>query len=198
MSDSNITKRALAQSLKELMEVQPIEKISVGSICSQCGLNRKSFYYHFKDKYELINWIYYTEFVEKAIEKQFDTSWNLFEEMCSYFYENRDFYNKTFRVEGQNSFSEYFFSLIFSIMSAHLADIFKDEPSVDPYAEFYTDALVCAIKKMGFPKRTPCSLMNSAVLSGLPSCGLPVKSLKIRNLRYSTYGTIIFFPGRQP
>ena len=67
--------------------------------------------------------------------------------MCSYFYENRDFYNKTFRVEGQNSFSEYFFSLIFSIMSAHLADIFKDEPSVDPYAEFYTDALVCAIKK---------------------------------------------------
>lgn len=94
MSDSNITKRALAQSLKELMEVQPIEKISVGSICSQCGLNRKSFYYHFKDKYELINWIYYTEFVEKAIEKQFDTSWNLFEEMCSYFYENRDFYNK--------------------------------------------------------------------------------------------------------
>lgn len=147
MSDSNITKRALAQSLKELMEVQPIEKISVGSICSQCGLNRKSFYYHFKDKYELINWIYYTEFVEKAIEKQFDTSWNLFEEMCSYFYENRAFYNKTFRVEGQNSFSEYFFSLIFSIMSAHLADIFKDEPSVDPYAEFYTDALVCAIKK---------------------------------------------------
>ena len=120
LSDSNITKRALAQSLKELMEVQPIEKISVGSICSQCGLNRKSFYYHFKDKYELINWIYYTEFVEKAIEKQFDTSWNLFEEMCSYFYENRDFYNKTFRVEGQNSFSEYFFSLIFSQLIINL------------------------------------------------------------------------------
>lgn len=147
MSDSNITKRALAQSLKDLMEVQPIEKISVGSICKQCGLNRKSFYYHFKDKYELINWIYYTEFVEKAMEKQFDSSWNLFEEMCNYFYENRDFYNKTFRVEGQNSFSEYFFSLIFSIMNSHLADMFADEPSVEPYAEFFTDALVCAIKK---------------------------------------------------
>ena len=56
MSNSNITKRALAQSLKELMEVQPIEKISVGSICSQCGLNRKSFYYHFKDIYDLVEW----------------------------------------------------------------------------------------------------------------------------------------------
>lgn len=147
MSDSNITKRALAQSLKQLMETQPIEKISVGSICSQCGLSRKSFYYHFKDKYELINWIYYTEFVEKVMEKQFDSSWSLFEEMCNYFYENRDFYNKTFRVESQNSFSEYFFSLIFSIMKAHLADLFDDEPSVDPYAEFFTDALVCVIKK---------------------------------------------------
>ena len=32
-------------------------------------------------------------------------------------------------------------------MKAHLADLFDDEPSVDPYAEFFTDALVCAIKK---------------------------------------------------
>lgn len=118
-----------------------------GKYLQSVRIKPQKFLLPFKDKYELINWIYYTEFVEKAIEKQFDTSWNLFEEMCSYFYENRDFYNKTFRVEGQNSFSEYFFSLIFSIMSAHLADIFKDEPSVDPYAEFYTDALVCAIKK---------------------------------------------------
>lgn len=197
MSDSNITKRALAQSLKELMEVQPIEKISVGSICSQCGLNRKSFYYHFKDKYELINWIYYTEFVEKAIEKQFDTSWNLFEEMCSYFYENRDFYNKTFRVEGQNSFSEYFFSLIFPLC-LHIWPIFLRTNHLWTPMRNSTQMRWSAPSKNGFPKRTPCSLMNSAVLSGLPSCGLPVKSLKIRNLRYSTYGTIIFFPGRQP
>lgn len=49
MADSYITKRALATSLRELMQEQPFDKISVSQICDGCGMNRKSFYYHFKD-----------------------------------------------------------------------------------------------------------------------------------------------------
>lgn len=64
MPDSLITKRALASSLKELMKTQPLTKISVGDICEKCGMNRKSFYYHFCDKYDLVNWIFDTEFSE--------------------------------------------------------------------------------------------------------------------------------------
>ncbi|MGI6028090.1 MAG: TetR/AcrR family transcriptional regulator [Candidatus Heteroscillospira sp.] len=45
IADSNITKRALAQALKDLMETQPFEKISVAEICEACEMNRKSFYY---------------------------------------------------------------------------------------------------------------------------------------------------------
>ena len=58
MADSNITKNALATSLKKLMREKPFEKISVSDICDDCGMNRKSFYYHFKDKYDLVNWIF--------------------------------------------------------------------------------------------------------------------------------------------
>ena len=58
MADSNITKRALAAALKELMEQKPFSKINVAEICEKCGMNRKSFYYHFKDKYDLVNWIF--------------------------------------------------------------------------------------------------------------------------------------------
>ena len=53
MADSNITKKALASALKELMETVPFSKISIGDICEKCDMNRKSFYYHFKDKYDL-------------------------------------------------------------------------------------------------------------------------------------------------
>ena len=63
MADSNITKRALAQAMKGLMAKQPFSKISVGDICEACGMNRKSFYYHFRDKYDLVNWIFYSEFL---------------------------------------------------------------------------------------------------------------------------------------
>ena len=55
MPDSNITKKALAMAMKELMEQIPFSKISVSDICEKCGMNRKSFYYQFKDKYDLGN-----------------------------------------------------------------------------------------------------------------------------------------------
>ena len=41
MADSNITKRALASSLKELMETMPFEKINVGDICEKCDMEVK-------------------------------------------------------------------------------------------------------------------------------------------------------------
>lgn len=68
MPDSSITKRALAAALKQLMSEKPLQKISVGDICETCSMNRKSFYYHFKDKYDLVNWIFYTEYPGQSVE----------------------------------------------------------------------------------------------------------------------------------
>lgn len=48
MADSNITKNALASSLKLLMTQKPFSKINVNDICEGCGMNRKSFYYHLR------------------------------------------------------------------------------------------------------------------------------------------------------
>ena len=49
---SQITKRALEQSLKNLLLQKPLTKITVGDIAEDCGINRMTFYYHFKDIYE--------------------------------------------------------------------------------------------------------------------------------------------------
>ncbi len=58
MSNSNITKKAIATAFKGLMETKPFNKISITDITDGCGLNRQSFYYHYNDKYDLINWIF--------------------------------------------------------------------------------------------------------------------------------------------
>ncbi len=56
--ESLSTKRLIAQSLKELSEEKPFDKISVGEIAARSNVNRQTFYYHFQDKYDLLKWIY--------------------------------------------------------------------------------------------------------------------------------------------
>lgn len=147
MPDSNITKRALATALKSLMNAKPFAKISVGDICEFCDMNRKSFYYHFKDKYDLVNWIYYTECLIPLKEKGYDTSWDLMDDLCEYFYENHEFYRKTLNFEGQNSFSEYFRDIIVLILQDEIKTIFGNNNENAFYVDFYADAFLAAIKR---------------------------------------------------
>ena len=50
---SQLTKRALEESLKKLLLKKPLTKITINDIAEDCGINRMTFYYHFKDKYDL-------------------------------------------------------------------------------------------------------------------------------------------------
>src|SRR5574344_2031238 len=53
---NQITKRALSQSLKKLLGVKPLDKITVTDIVEDCGVNRQTFYYHFQDMADLVEW----------------------------------------------------------------------------------------------------------------------------------------------
>ena len=53
---SQVTKRALEASLKKLLLEKPLHKITVSDITDDCGINRMTFYYHFKDIYDLVEW----------------------------------------------------------------------------------------------------------------------------------------------
>jgi AcrR family transcriptional regulator len=49
-----ITKLAIRESLIELMQEQPISKISVKMLCEAADINRSTFYAHYKDQYALL------------------------------------------------------------------------------------------------------------------------------------------------
>jgi len=67
---SNITKIAVAQSLKRMLLIKDLDKITISDITNDCGINRQTFYYHFKDIYDLLEWIFANEVVKK-IEKEY-------------------------------------------------------------------------------------------------------------------------------
>lgn len=147
MADSNITKRALASALKELMAEMPFSKITVADICERCDMNRKSFYYHFRDKYDLVNWIYDTEFIAVARGKKYDSSWAHLDDVCQYFYRNRDFYRKALMIQGQNSFSEHFREMVRPVFSEGLRDILGESKVLEFHINFFTDAFLCTLER---------------------------------------------------
>ncbi|MGH0052312.1 MAG: TetR/AcrR family transcriptional regulator C-terminal domain-containing protein [Sphaerochaetaceae bacterium] len=109
MSTSQITKRALADSLKECVKTTPFEKISITDICKDCGLNRKSFYYHFHDKYALAIWIFEDE-LGSSIKKDMDfqsATFPLVLQICTYFEENRVFYANVLQSVGPHTLRDH-------------------------------------------------------------------------------------------
>jgi probable dihydroxyacetone kinase regulator len=154
MPDSSITKKALAEAIKELMTDKPFSKISVGDICKKCDMNRNSFYYHFKDKYDLVNWIFYHEFFGTVGVKQYDDSRAFFDDMCVYFYDNRQFYTKVLEVSGQNSFRDYFREMINPIITQYIKEVFLKNENAEFFTTFYSDAILMAI--MRWLMTTPC------------------------------------------
>ena len=145
MSEANVTKNALAASMKKLMRMRPFEKISVSDICNDCGINRKSFYYHFRDKYDLVNWIFYVGFIEELNLTSYDNGWQLMKDMCGYFYREREFYRAALKIEGQNSFKDYLIDTVTPIAAFFMQDILPHNDDDNFFISFVTDALLTSI-----------------------------------------------------
>lgn len=95
----------LAESFKELALKQPIEKITIKEITDRAGVIRPTFYNHFQDKYELLEWIITRELmnpVEPLIQNGMvnEALVLLFTEIEK----EKEFYTRASRLEGQNSF----------------------------------------------------------------------------------------------
>ena len=58
---AEITKLWIADKMRELMKHKSIDKIRVTEICKAADIERPTFYYHFKDKYDLVAWMFCTE-----------------------------------------------------------------------------------------------------------------------------------------
>lgn len=145
MADSMVTKKAMATALKELMSEEPFREISVGDICDRCQMNRKSFYYHFRDKYALIDWIFDTEFGETVQQTQ--TMWDIFEALCCYLYDNRRFYRKALKIEGQDAFSARLREWCRYGIEVRLQTATSQTNLSAFQLDFCADAFLCAVKR---------------------------------------------------
>lgn len=130
MSNNSITKEAIANGLKDLLMVRTLAKISVKDITDYCNISRNTFYYHFQDKYELINWIFYTDMLKNV--NSFDDPRKVvdsFVNVCKCLYTNRKFYLACFQYVGQNSLYEYLYDFYYKLWEINI-DICYSEAGV--------------------------------------------------------------------
>lgn len=107
MESSDSIEVRLANSLKALAVREPFEKITIKKITDGAGVIRVTFYNHFQDKYELLEWIMRTEILDPV---RILVQNEMFREAIVLIFTNmqkeKEFYTHVARMEGQNSFAE--------------------------------------------------------------------------------------------
>ena len=147
MADSNITKSALASALKELMETTPFAKITVSDICAKCNMNRKSFYYHFKDIYDLVDWIL-VEDASKILEgrQSFETWDEAYLDILHRLQENKTLVLNVYRSVGREQVEQYLYRLLDPVLkeftNRECQDITVQDADKQFVVDFYKYALV--------------------------------------------------------
>ena len=69
MMSSLTTKRAIAYAFKDLLKEKAFNKITVNDIAKECDINRQTFYYHFQDIRDLVEWTCLDE-VDNILKKK--------------------------------------------------------------------------------------------------------------------------------
>ena len=101
------TKRLLADTLKEMLSRMPLEKVRIEELCQECGIDRRTFYYHFKDKYDLVAWIYQQDYEAALRDTGGRYSEELIQKVLQRMNSHRAFYRKAFLDKSQNTITRY-------------------------------------------------------------------------------------------
>ena len=114
---SQITKNALENSLKKLLLEKPLSKITVKDIAEDCGISRMTFYYHFRDVYELVEWSCYED-ASRALEgKKHYSDWKEgFYQIFLAVKENKPFVLNVYHSVSREQIENYLFRLTFDLI----------------------------------------------------------------------------------
>ena len=114
-------KNRLADAMKLCMKSAPLEKITVGEIVGACGTTRQTFYRHFKDKYDLVNW-YFDKILLESFEHMGEGR-TVYEGLVNKFHyieKEKMFFRAAFKNDDQNNLRDHDFHLILSFYTERI------------------------------------------------------------------------------
>ncbi len=143
----NRTKYELEASLKKLLLQKPLDKITINDLTTDCGISRMAFYYHFKDIYDLVEWVC-LEDAARALQgkKTYDTWQEGLLQIFEAVLENRPFILNVYRSVSREQIESYLFqltrSLIRDVVEEKAAGTGLSEEEKTFIADFYKYSFV--------------------------------------------------------
>lgn len=111
------TKRALSQSLKKLLQTKPLSKITINDIAEDCGVSRMTFYYHFADIYDLVEWTCQEDAsVALAGNKTYSTWQQGFLNIFNAVLENKTFVLNVYHSISREHLERYLYQLTYDLL----------------------------------------------------------------------------------
>lgn len=144
---SQMTKNALADSLKALLEFRPVDKITISDITDDCGVNRMTFYYHFQDIYDLLEWSWIRE-ANKVLngKKTYDTWQQGFLQIFNAVSENKQIVMNIYHSVNREQIEIYLYKLtydlLFGVIEENAAGMDVRDDDKKFIADFYKYAFV--------------------------------------------------------
>lgn len=144
---SQITKRAMEASLKKLLLKKPIDKITINDIAEDCGINRMTFYYHFKNIYDLAEWSCEEDAAKVlAGNKTYDTWQEGFLQIFEAVKANKPFVMNVYRSVSHEQVETYLYKLTYDLLIYVVNETAKGMPVSEEdksfIANFYKYAFV--------------------------------------------------------
>lgn len=114
---SDITKRAMSAALKNLLKEKKLNKITVQDIADECGINRQTFYYHFQDIYDLVEWTC-IEDTEKVLRENrtYDTWQEGFLSVFDLAKKDKTFIDNIYRSVSLEMLEQYLYRLVYPLL----------------------------------------------------------------------------------
>lgn len=137
---SNQTKRVLSHSLKQLLSQKTIDKITIQEITNLSEVSRKTFYYHFKDVYDLLEWTL-TDDAAGVFQEHIDLkNWqNDLMEVAKYFYENRSLVLNAYHSISRDVLEEYIRKIILPLVDLYFQENYAGNSIPQQDRQFIVD-----------------------------------------------------------
>lgn len=116
------SKDRLTETFSRMLATTPFQQITIEDVAREAGVSRSTFYRHFSDKFELMNWVFKGRVDALAANNPHVSDCkHFFIQYSRFLYQNKDYFQNAIKYKGQNSLKDLLYTDGIKLYSNYIA-----------------------------------------------------------------------------